>query len=414
MHWVLILVFLLLVSLWLSWGIGKEWQNGCLPMLVVIVVITGTIPQNLSPREKGEKMDTTNLEFYDAHANDIGMNNTIKSVAFSPDSYTLAVAANTEVKLWNTKDLNYLRCTGTLSGHDAAIRSIKYSPDGTYLAAAAGTEVKLWSVQTKEGTTELAGYTDPVTSIAFSPDGTLLASGSEDKTIKLWNVQERREVTVYKGHEDRINTVAFSPNGAILASGSDDGTIRLWSISNISEAPITLISHQTRAAVTGVTFTGVKEGILCATMKDGHIIIWSPDFIRLGGIKWEDWCAQQGHYPSATSIDKMSVSGLLATAGGPDQLVKLWEIKNKMRNGFWAGVTLGMVKLDRLRLKLHACLTEHIDAVSCTAFSPDKTLLATGSEDGIVKLWVLREILLSKSTQSYATLSADGEVLKKR
>jgi WD40 repeat protein len=77
----------------------------------------------------------------------------------------------------------------TLKGHTDYVFSVAFSPDSKTLASGCqdGT-IKLWDVATGKEQATLTGHKDRVFSVAFSPDGMLLASGSDDRTITLWDV----------------------------------------------------------------------------------------------------------------------------------------------------------------------------------------------------------------------------------
>ena len=173
---------------------------------------------------------------------------TILSIAFSPDSRTVAGGdKNGTIYLW---DVISAELKTKLTGHAKRfVFSISFSPDGRTLASGAREsgdgEVYLWDVvsgECKASLNRLGG----VSSVAFSPDGSALAVGSKDVT--LWDVHKilhqphndpyisatdgfditgRRKATL-EGHTGFVNTVAFSPDSRTLASGSQDGTILLW------------------------------------------------------------------------------------------------------------------------------------------------------------------------------------------
>ncbi|MGD2181372.1 WD40 repeat domain-containing protein [Lusitaniella coriacea] len=76
-----------------------------------------------------------------------------------------------------------------LEGHENSVISVAFSPDGKTLASGSlDNTIKLWNWETGEEIHTLTGHENSVRSVAFSPDGKTLASGGEDNTIKLWDV----------------------------------------------------------------------------------------------------------------------------------------------------------------------------------------------------------------------------------
>ncbi|WP_414624789.1 AAA-like domain-containing protein, partial [Calothrix sp. CCY 0018] len=120
-----------------------------------------------------------------------------------------------------------------LTGYQDTVLSVAFSPDGKTLASGNGDKtIKLWNISSGKIISTLNGHQDTVLSVAFSPDGKTLATGSVDKTIKLWNISSGKIISTLDGHQDTVLSVAFSPDGKTLASGSHDNTIKLWNISS--------------------------------------------------------------------------------------------------------------------------------------------------------------------------------------
>ncbi|MEU1338352.1 hypothetical protein [Streptomyces sp. NPDC005827] len=114
-------------------------------------------------------------------------NNTVESIAFSPDGATLATSSRDgTVRLWNP-------ATGSIQETlpDAGT-PMAFSPDGATLAVGRvdgdGGSVSLLDIATGYARVEFVGQTGEVRSLAFSPDGHTLASADSDGTVQLWNV----------------------------------------------------------------------------------------------------------------------------------------------------------------------------------------------------------------------------------
>ena len=152
---------------------------------------------------------------------------TVLSVAFSLDGSKIALGLSASGMLYEVgtgREIAFL-------GHRSGVLSVAFSPDSTTVASGGSDDtIKLWNVDTGQIIATLGEHGGFVQSVAFSPDGTLLAAGLYNHTIKLWDMKTLIAMTTLEGHTDAVQSVAFSPDGTLLASASFDGTILLWDI----------------------------------------------------------------------------------------------------------------------------------------------------------------------------------------
>ncbi|MCP4698409.1 MAG: WD40 repeat domain-containing protein [Gammaproteobacteria bacterium] len=156
-----------------------------------------------------------------------GHENSVHTVAFSPDGETLASGGfDNVIKLW---EVSSGRLLNTLHWHSEWILCVTFSPDGRFLASSGHDKsVRLWDARTGKRLRLLKGHTKNVPSVSFSPDSQVLVSSSDDNTVKFWEVSSGVLLHTLKAHKDYVNTAVFSPDGEMLATASGDDTVKLW------------------------------------------------------------------------------------------------------------------------------------------------------------------------------------------
>ena len=302
-------------------------------------------------------------------------------MVFSPDGQTLASAQDVRqgssddktIQLWDVK-------TGqrkvTLENPDSCIvRSIAFSPDGGMIASGnqdnvddhstQGT-VQLWDVATGENKMTLTEHRDAVFTVAYSPDGLSFISGSGDGTILLWDAKTYQLKAELTGD---LYAIAFSPDGKTLAIGSRDiKEIEFWDAVS-GEHKTTLTEHTDD--VYNLIFNPVDGRTFAGIGGDSTIRLWDA-------VTGEHLQTITGHTRSVSSVSfnadgsKLAVGSGHFDGAGSDKIIRIWNVDSGCLQN-----TFKMPMERRIKYQL-------IDSVS---YSPNGKTLATGSEDGTIRLW---------------------------
>jgi WD40 repeat protein/serine/threonine protein kinase len=293
---------------------------------------------------------------------------TMSAVAFSPDGRLLATTGYDRlVRLWDVTTRKLVR---QWRGHDCIILGVAFSADGKRLATIGGEDktVKLWDPLTGREILKLRGHTYFGSYVAFSPDGQRLASSGLDGTVRIWDAapaKSGQELLTLK-HDDEVWSVAFSPDGQRIASSSFDKTVRLWDAT--TGAPL----HR---------LTLSSQGYLLAFSRDGK---------RLASISRDKtarvWDATTGEEQCVLTTPHDHLYGVTFSPDGRFLLVDDVGGQHGKDGGSHA-VTVWDAQTGQTSPKVIGIVGRHSEDIWCLKFSVDGNLLASGSNDGTVKLW---------------------------
>ena len=196
----------------------------------------------------------------------------IRSIAFSPDGNWCAIGTNGKFLVWNKLKstwadpdswgvpFRYDRITQTVPKEGVhgvnTVRSVAFSPDSRYLAV--GTEgdqvfIQKYDTELRWGKNEIVldpvGYEENMTSVAWLPDPKrlVLATGSDDTWVRLYDLEKSGDKMLIIKHQARsprirslisggtqisadalkeeVQCLAFTPDGKKLGVGYQNGSI---------------------------------------------------------------------------------------------------------------------------------------------------------------------------------------------
>ncbi|MCX8075855.1 MAG: WD40 repeat domain-containing protein [Aquificaceae bacterium] len=309
-----------------------------------------------------------------------GHQRVVYALAFSPDGKTLAsVDVEGSVKLW---DVQNMRLVKTIPIRAEFITSVVFTPNGRFLAIAVdGKAIRFFDVKSEKFIRTIK--TD-VYSLSFDRTGKTLASGGYS-SVKLWDVQSGRLVRTIKGHNGIVLSVHFSPDGKTVASGGEDGKIKLWEAST-SKLLRTLEGHE--GSVFSLSFSPTGK-LLASGGLDGVLNIWD---VRSGkvvhsftayeedgeggenGEALEEELEEERMSESEEEGDvdygflgvAFSPDGKILASGNNDGFLRIWDVQSG---------------------ELIMATQAHEGEAISVAFSPDGKLLLSGGADGVINFW---------------------------
>jgi WD40 repeat protein len=345
----------------------------------------------------------------------------VRALAYSPDGKLLVAGVGRKDE------------SGTLVAWDTATRkvrwerpgpagfpSVSFSPDGKSLAVAHWrTAAMILDAATGGELGEIGPHPKPVAACAHVPGTDLLATGS-DGTIRLWDLKTRKVAKELKdGHPAEVSALVVSPDGKWLISTGPDGT-RGWDLATGAELKEAIKPERGRATY-GITFVA-PDRILFGNNDAVQRILELPsgkEFLRYkgygGGIAHSAKLGLAAYHWHAADIHIMDLNfnpPSAAQAARIEALLKefdddsyaarlaaskaMREVGSVAEPALRAAMTSGRsaeVKM-RARETRKAILEEplrtlkgHGSRVGPMAFSPEGETLASGADDGTVRLW---------------------------
>ena len=226
-------------------------------------------------------------------------------------------------------------------------------------------------------------------------DNNLVAAGLENGVIQLWDLltenQEPKD-TFSTNKDDRVLALEFTDDSHYLFSGHGSGSVIKWDIENSlnrrtkKEEQQPLVSKTFDFAVYGLKFIGLNNSHLAIAGRYNRLVIWDTS-----GDLSKDSSTLQIHqvaYPRPggkddyiESLDTAEFNPYRLVTSDNQGLITLWDMENCFKLNS-ESKSCGQV-IDKWRNG------HNEEAVRAVALSADGCYLASGGDDGIMKLWPL-------------------------
>lgn len=231
-------------------------------------------------------------------------------------------------------------------------------------------------------------HEDSITCLDFDiPFGTLV-TGSLDNTVRVWDLSRGRCTGLLEGHNASVNCLQLQDN--ILVTGSKDATLKLWNLSNLSandedseDSEHSVLTHSFDSHVDEITLLNFHKNILVSGSADrtirqwdlqtGHClqtidVLWASTQQNLSHSQFLSSSSNHTQIPTDSHfIGALQVYDALLATGTLDGVVRLWDL----RSGEVIRQLIG-----------------HTGPVTSLAF--DEKVLTTGSTDRSIRIWDLR------------------------
>ena len=357
-------------------------------------------------------------------------NTTLNAIAFSPDGKKV-VSANSDgiVRLWETDSGNQQFTLAQNPGRISALafnginRSKLYDPSGksnhpkganrTLTSVSLSNSqvfVSVWNIDTRDqiSTDMIENSSEETTSkAALSSDATLLVTenriGFNESTVQLWDTHTKRLLCVLGDQEESgfECKLVFSPDGKLVAASSrKDNTIQIWDVPN-RKTRCRLEGHTT--AVYSSAFSPDNKTIITSgwTHKDVTIRVWDT---MTGAVlaTFPDQGAVAFASDSNTFAAGSHIYSRNPTTGTYERTLRLEGMSDPPTaltfspdgSILVSGSRGGSIQLrDTATGKIISTLPGHTSYISVLVFSADQATLATAGEDGTILLWNWDEVL---------------------
>ncbi|AOA62659.1 Mitochondrial fission protein [Komagataella phaffii CBS 7435] len=226
---------------------------------------------------------------------------------------------------------------------------------------------------------EFHGHEDTITTFGFDlPFGTMV-SASLDNTVRVWDLSRSKCIGLLEGHNAAVKCLQIEDSTVV--TGSLDASIKMWDLNRLHNEEQDPLIHSFDSHVDEITALHFNNNTLISGSNDKTIRQWdmtTGHCLQTIDVLWASSMmnASSGSYTTSSPVVAAEQSSFIGSlqcydaalaTGTADGLVRLWDLRS------------GEVIRQ---------LSGHTGPVTCLQFD-DKHLI-TGSSDRSIRIWDLR------------------------
>jgi WD40 repeat protein len=323
----------------------------------------------------------------------------------------------------------------TLVGHSGYVRCCAFSADGRRLVSGGqdGT-VRVWDTVAGVQTAILYGHEGMVTDCDMVRESEHVVTTGQDGTLRAWAIDTGTALGALLEVDGPLLSCAVSPRGERVFAAGVDGALHvvpLLAALGMGDAETHRPAGGDGPAISAVVVSPDGAAVVCGH-ADGSVTIWDP------GSSPPRLVARLGTHADVVFAACFSPDGATLLTGDGLGVLRLWDWRARSlitQIQAHAGAINDCVVLaggsrlitvgDDARVRIGPLRSEHPTTtplsvvVGCCSVSEPEGYLATGSDDGTIRIWELEPDYAEASVTAAgherwavaSTFSADGSRL---